>query len=53
MTLIDYGNEHLLTHGEKYLAVPADDSWIVVQPWENAIFVDETGENYYLHFYLY
>jgi hypothetical protein len=41
--LVDSGNEHLITTGENYLAVPADSSWYVVQPWDNAIFVDEHG----------
>jgi hypothetical protein len=41
--LVDVGNEYLVAPGDKYLVVPADSSWHVVQPWENAIFVDESG----------
>ena len=41
--LVDVGNEHLVAAGKKCLVVPADSSWYVVQPWQNAIFVDESG----------
>ena len=41
--LVDAGNEHLVAAGKKCLVVPADSSWYVVQPWQNAIFVDESG----------
>jgi hypothetical protein len=50
--LVDVGNEDLIVAGKSTLSVPADDSWIVVQPWENVIFVDENGEHPVVYSYM-
>ena len=41
--LVDRGNEDLATDEEAVLFVPADDTWTVVQVWENVVFIDEDG----------
>ena len=44
MVLVDRGNEDLAIDGEIVLSVPADNSWIVLQTWEDAVFIDEHGK---------
>jgi len=44
--VVDRGNEHLVKEGVSYVAVPVDNTWIVVQQWENRIFVDQHGKCY-------
>ena len=45
--LVDHGNEDLADGNESVLSVPVDNTWIVVEPWESIIFIDESGEYIY------
>ena len=42
--LVDQGNEDLAGDNKVMLSVPADETWIVVEPWESIIFMDEHGD---------
>jgi hypothetical protein len=41
--LVDCGNEDLIPDGVSALLVPADETWYVVSPTENVIFVNSKG----------
>ena len=41
--VVDRGNEHLVAEDVSYVAVAVDNTWIVVQHWENVIFVNQYG----------
>jgi hypothetical protein len=41
--LVDVGNEALVQDGDNVVAVPTDDSWLVVPRWANVIIVDNDG----------
>ena len=41
--LVDHGNEYLARESTNVAVVPCDATWVVVEKWENAIFIDDEG----------
>jgi hypothetical protein len=46
-TLVDIGNEDLVSGNKSFVSVPVDDTWYVVQHHDSAIFVDKNGMFYF------